>query len=55
MLFTLSAIGALCGPPISGAVHDATGAYDAAGAYAGTSLSPLVIHHTHELYVCYNF
>ena len=38
MLFTLSGIGALCGPPISGAVHDATGTYNAVGVFAGTSL-----------------
>ncbi|KAF8322349.1 MFS general substrate transporter [Cantharellus anzutake] len=38
MLFTLSGIGALCGPPISGAIHDATGGYKAVGAYAGSIL-----------------
>ena len=35
MLFTTSGIGALCGPPISGAIHDAVGGYKAVGAYAG--------------------
>ena len=38
MLFTLCAIGALCGTPISGAIHTAAGGYTAVGWYAGTSL-----------------
>jgi len=35
MLFTLCAIGALCGTPISGAIHTAAGGYKAVGWYAG--------------------
>ncbi|KAF8322343.1 major facilitator superfamily domain-containing protein, partial [Cantharellus anzutake] len=38
MLFTLSGIGALCGPPIPGAIRDATGGYKAVGAYGGSIL-----------------
>jgi hypothetical protein len=35
MSFTIVAVGALIGPPISGAINDATGSYDATGYYAG--------------------
>lgn len=35
MMFTLCAIGALCGTPISGAIHTAVGEYKAVGWYAG--------------------
>ena len=35
MMFTLCAIGALCGTPISGAIHTAAGGYKAVGWYAG--------------------
>ena len=38
MMFTLCAIGALCGTPTSGAIHTAAGGYKAVGWYAGTSL-----------------
>lgn len=36
MIFSLCAIGALTGTPISGAIHTATGGYKAVGWYAGT-------------------
>ena len=35
MIFTVCAIGALCGTPISGAIHTATGGYKTVGWYAG--------------------
>lgn len=35
MFFTLLALGALAGPPISGAINEATGGYKAVGYYAG--------------------
>lgn len=35
MIFSLCAIGALCGTPISGAIHTSTGGYTAVGWYAG--------------------
>jgi MFS family permease len=35
MYFTVMAIGALAGPPISGAIENATGGYKAVGIYAG--------------------
>lgn len=38
MIFTLCAIGGLCGTPISGAMHTAVGGYKAVGWYAGTYL-----------------
>ncbi|KZV66537.1 MFS general substrate transporter [Peniophora sp. CONT] len=38
MYFTVMAIGALAGPPISGAIHDATGSYKPVGIYAGTTV-----------------
>lgn len=37
MIFTISALGALCGTPISGAIHTATGGYKTVGWYAGES------------------
>lgn len=36
MFFTILAIGALAGPPISGAINDATGGFKDVGYYAGT-------------------
>jgi MCP family monocarboxylic acid transporter-like MFS transporter 10 len=36
MYFSVMAIGALAGPPISGAIASATGGYEAVGIYAGT-------------------
>lgn len=36
MYFTIMAFGALAGPPISGAIQDATGSYKPVGIYAGT-------------------
>lgn len=36
MFFTIVAMGALAGPPISGAINNATGNYKATGYYAGT-------------------
>ncbi|VDB82621.1 unnamed protein product [Peniophora sp. CBMAI 1063] len=38
MYFTIMAIGALAGLPISGAIHDATGSYKPAGIYAGSAV-----------------
>ena len=38
MYFTVMALGALAGPPISGAIHDATGSYKPVGIYAGTTV-----------------
>lgn len=37
MFFTIVAMGALAGPPISGAINNATGNYKATGYYAGVS------------------
>ena len=39
MFFTIVAMGALAGPPISGAINKATGNYKATGYYAGTQPS----------------
>jgi len=36
MVFTICAVGALCGPPISGAIHDSSHGYHAVGAFAGS-------------------
>ena len=36
MYWTILAMGALAGPPISGAINAATGGYTAVGWYAGT-------------------
>lgn len=38
MFFTILALGALAGPPISGAINQVTGGFKAVGYYAGTSL-----------------
>ena len=35
ILFTITSISALCGPPISGAIAQRTGSYEAVGYYAG--------------------
>ena len=35
MFFSILALGALAGPPISGAINDASGGYKAVGYYAG--------------------
>ena len=35
MYFTVMALGAIAGPPISGAINVATGGYKAVGIYAG--------------------
>ena len=35
MFFTILAMGALAGPPISGAINTATGGFKAVGYYAG--------------------
>ena len=40
MSITVVSLGALAGPPISGAVANATGSYSAVGVYAGTFLLP---------------
>ena len=39
MYFTIVALGALAGPPISGAINTATGGYKAVGYYAGAHIS----------------
>jgi len=38
MYFTVMALGALAGPPISGAIENATGSYKAVGIYAGAAV-----------------
>ncbi|PCH44595.1 MFS general substrate transporter [Wolfiporia cocos MD-104 SS10] len=43
MSFTLLALGALAGPPISGAIYDATGNYRAVGFYAGSTVELAVV------------
>lgn len=40
MFFTIIAMGALAGPPISGAINTATDGYKAVGYYAGTQTFP---------------
>lgn len=40
MAMTIIAIGALAGPPISGAINRATGGYEVVGFYAGMSTEP---------------
>jgi MFS transporter, MCT family, solute carrier family 16 (monocarboxylic acid transporters), member 10 len=49
MYFTVIAVGALAGPPISGAINQATGGYKAVGYYAGTliAFSPSYSTNTH--------
>ncbi len=39
MTFTIMSLGALAGPPISGAILDRTGSFEHVGYYAGTFLS----------------
>ena len=39
MYFFVLSLGAVCGPPISGAINTATGGYVAVGLYAGKSCS----------------
>ena len=38
MFMTIFSLGALAGPPISGAINTATGGFEAVGYYAGTML-----------------
>ncbi|KAF9519672.1 hypothetical protein BS47DRAFT_1358009 [Hydnum rufescens UP504] len=38
ILYGLCSIGALCGPPISGVIHDSAGGYAAVGYYAGSMI-----------------
>ena len=38
MFFSILALGALAGPPISGAINTASGGYKAVGFYAGTPI-----------------
>lgn len=40
MAMTIIAIGALAGPPISGAINRATGGYEVVGFYAGMPAEP---------------
>jgi MCP family monocarboxylic acid transporter-like MFS transporter 10 len=35
LLFTTTAFGAMCGPPISGAIRKASGGWEIVGVYAG--------------------
>lgn len=39
MTFTIMSLGALAGPPISGAILDRTGSFENVGYYAGTYIS----------------
>ena len=41
MLLSVGAIGALIGPPISGAIRQSTGSFEAVGYYAGEYLIPV--------------
>ncbi|KZT10198.1 MFS general substrate transporter [Laetiporus sulphureus 93-53] len=43
MSFTVLALGALAGPPISGAIYTATGSYKAVGYYAGSAVEVAVV------------
>lgn len=43
MFFSILALGALAGPPISGAINDATGGYKEVGYYAGSSIMCAVV------------
>lgn len=43
MAMTIFAIGALAGPPISGAINASTGGYRAVGYYAGTRLDEVTL------------
>ncbi|KAF8146854.1 MFS general substrate transporter [Mycena galopus ATCC 62051] len=43
MAMTLTAIGALAGPPISGAINTATGGYNAVGYYAGSMILAAIV------------
>ncbi|KAJ7231881.1 major facilitator superfamily domain-containing protein [Mycena haematopus] len=43
MALTLAALGALAGPPISGAINTATGGFDAVGYYAGGTILAAVV------------
>ena len=42
MFLTITAVGALVGPPISGAINTATGNFKAVGFYAGLSRSLVI-------------
>ncbi|KAI0314723.1 MFS general substrate transporter [Amylostereum chailletii] len=50
MYFTVTAMGALAGPPISGAIIDATGNYKAVGLYAGIAVLIAVVFMTLSRY-----
>ncbi len=39
MAFSIAALGALAGPPISGAINTATRSFEAMGYYAGAMIS----------------
>jgi hypothetical protein len=43
MTMTLTAIGALAGPPISGAINTASGGYSAVGYYAGSMILASIV------------
>lgn len=47
-LFSILAISALAGPPISGAIASATGNYKAVGYYAGARAIPRPKYSVHE-------
>ena len=52
MFFTILAMGALAGPPISGAINTATGGFEAVGYYAGASFSIFLIPCFQETGMC---
>ncbi|KAA1469294.1 MFS general substrate transporter [Dentipellis sp. KUC8613] len=51
MYFTTMAFGALAGPPISGAINNATGSYKPVGIYAGTSVMVAVVFMNYSRYL----
>ena len=50
MLTTFAALGALAGPPISGAINAATGGFEDVGYYAGNYFNPSA--YTTTSYLC---
>src|ERR1700691_90257 len=51
MFTSIISIGALTGPPISGAINSATGGYEAVGCYAAENPFPFtsVYNYTHDI------
>jgi len=60
MFMSISTLGAIAGPPISGALSTATGGYYGAGYYAGAFIKPAVLESTlilsrwHHYMLCYH-